>query len=112
MGGTEAEEAIRANDQSRAAAAIAVYGEQGYGERPVFDLMLDYAVSEDGKLHAEKYYRTCVEEFATTSPSFRWRHLVGLARVTASAYGFDVNDNPGYRAPGYDEACRLLNVPV
>jgi hypothetical protein len=108
----EAEEAIRANDQPRAAAAIAVYGEQGYDERPVFDLMLRYAVSEDGKLHAEKYYRTCVEEFATTSPAFRWRHLIGLARVTASAYGFDVDDNAGYRAPGYDEACRLLNVPV
>jgi hypothetical protein len=108
----EAEEAIRANEQSRAAAAIAVYGQQGYDERPVFDLMLRYAVSEDGKLHAEKYYRTCVEEFATTSPAFRWRHLISLARVTASAYGFDVDDNAGYRAPGYEEACHLLNVPV
>ena len=27
-------------------------------ERPVFDLLLRYAVSEDGALHAEKYYRT------------------------------------------------------
>jgi hypothetical protein len=108
----EAEEAICANDQARAAAAVSVYGDQGYSERPVFDLMLRYAISEDGRLHAEKYYRTVVEEFATTSPAFRWRHLVGLARVTASAYGYDVQDNFGYRAPGYAEACRLLDVPT
>ena len=105
-----AEDAIKANDQTRAAAAIAVYGQEGYGVRPVFDLMLRYAVSEDGRLHAEKYYRTVAEEFATTSAKFRWRQIIGLARVTASAYGFDANDNKGFRAPGYDEACRLLNV--
>ena len=30
----------------------------------MFDLLLKYAVSEDGALHAEKYYRTATEEFA------------------------------------------------
>ena len=35
-----------------------------------------YAVSEDGALHAEKYYRTVSEEFASTRPAFRWRQLV------------------------------------
>jgi len=30
----------------------------------VFDLLLRYASSEDGALHAEKYYRTVTEEFA------------------------------------------------
>ena len=74
--------------------------------------MLRYAISEDGRLHAEKYYRTVTEEFATTSPKFRWRHMIGLARVSASAYGYDVDDNHGYRAPGYAEACRLLKVPT
>jgi hypothetical protein len=53
----------------------------------MFDLMLKYAVSEDGSLHAEKYYRTTSEEFATTRSAFRWRQLVALARVTASEYG-------------------------
>ncbi len=105
-----AEEAIRSNDQTRAAAAVAVYGDQGHNVRPVFDLMLRYAISEDGRLHAEKYYRTVVEEFATTSPTFRWRQLIGLARVSASAYGYDVDDNRGHRAPGYDEACQLLKL--
>jgi hypothetical protein len=103
-------EAIRGNDQPAAAAAIGVYGEQGYPEAPVFALLRRYAVSEDGRLHAEKYYRTVVEEFATTRPAFRWRHLVALARVTASAYGYDREDRPGHRAPGYEHACELLGV--
>jgi hypothetical protein len=77
-------------------------GELGHPARPVFDLLLKYAVSEDGSLHAEKYYRTVVEEYAATRPAFRWRQLVGLARVTASEYG--------HKADGYYEACRLLRV--
>ena len=60
----------------------------------------NYAVSEDGALHAEKYYRTVTEEFASTRPAFRWRQLVALARVTASEYG-----RP---APGVKEACELV----
>ena len=97
-----AEDAIRHNDQGAACAAVERYGEQGHPERPVFDLLLRYAISEDGALHAEKYYRTTSEEFAATRPAFRWRQLVGLARVTASEYG-----RP---AQGYAEACKLLNV--
>ena len=68
----------------------------------MFDLLLRYAVSEDGALHAEKYYRTVTEEFTTTRPAFRWRQLVALARVTASEFG--------QPAPGYADACRLLGV--
>ncbi len=106
-----AEGAIRENNQSKAAAAIHAYGELGPApEQPVFDLMLKYAVSEDGRLHAEKYLQTVIEEFATTRPAFRWRQLVALARVTASAYGYNMTDEPGHRAPGYEEACRLLGV--
>jgi hypothetical protein len=98
----EAEEAVRANDQARAAAAVHKYGSLGHPARPAFDLLLRFAISEDGALHAEKYYRTVREEFAATRPSFRWRQLTALARVTASEYG-----RP---APGYAEACRLLKV--
>lgn len=98
----EAEAAIIANDQSRACALIHHYGELGRPERPVFDLMLRYAISEEGALHAEKYYRTVTEEFATTRPAFRWRQLAALARVTASEHGFP--------APGIAEARRLLKV--
>jgi hypothetical protein len=106
----EAEDAIRHNDQARAAAAIAIYTEQGYAVRPVFDLMLRYSISEDGRLHAEKYYHTVTEEYATTRQAFRPRQLVALSRVIASGYGFNRNDQQGHRAPGYEEACRLLGV--
>jgi len=98
----QTEEAIKAKDQARASALVQRYGELGHPSRPVFDLLLRYAISEDGALHAEKYYRTVTEEFAATRPAFRWRQLVALARVTASAYG--------YAAPGYKDACELLKV--
>ena len=97
-----AEDAIKHNDQAAAAAAVHRYGAEGHPARTMFDLLLRYAVSEDGALHAEKYYRTVSEEFAATRPAFRWRQLVALARVTASEHG--------YPAPGYADACRLLRV--
>jgi hypothetical protein len=98
----EADEAIRQNLQGHAAAIVSQYGALGHPQRPVFDLLLRYAVSEDGALHAEKYYRTVSEEFASARAAFRWRHLIGLARVTASEYG-----RP---APGMAEARELLKV--
>ena len=98
----QAEAAVRGNLQAHACAIVHRYGELGHPERPVFDLLLKYAVSEDGSLHAEKFYRTVSEEFASTRAPFRWRHLVALARVTASEYG-----RP---APGYSEARELLKV--
>jgi hypothetical protein len=98
----DTEAAIRDKDQARACVLVHRYGTLGHSPRPVFDLLLRYAVSEDGALHAEKYYRTVTEEFASTRPAFRWRHLAALARVTASEYGFP--------APGYAEACQLLKA--
>ena len=98
----EADAAIRAGDQARACAVVQRYGDLGHAARPVFDLLLKYATSEDGSLHAEKYYRTVSEEFARTRKVYRWRQLVALARVTASEFGFP--------AAGYTEACHLLKV--
>jgi hypothetical protein len=98
----QTEAAIRDKDQARASVLVHRYGQLGFAVRPVFDLLLKYALSEDGALHAEKYYRTVCEEFAATRPAFRWRQLVALARVTTSEYGFP--------APGYMDACRLLKV--
>lgn len=96
------EDAIRNRDQVRAAAIVHRHGESGLPARPLFDMMLRYAISEDGALHAEKFYRTVAEEFDSTRPAFRWRHLIALARVTASEHG--------YAAPGHSDACRLLGV--
>ena len=95
-------QAVRNKDQALAGAAVERYHELGGQPKPVFDLMLRFATSEDGALHAEKFYRTVTAEFATTRASLRWRQLVGLARVSASEYG--------RKSPGYSEACDLLRV--
>jgi len=96
----ELKAAVESNDQTKACAVTARIGEQGYSERKVQDLLLTYAVSQDGALHAEKYYRTTSEDFKLTRKSLRWRHLIGLARVTASEFGRE--------AAGHKEACGLL----
>lgn len=95
-------DAIRGNLQARAAALTARYGALGLDARGVFDLLLRYAISEDGALHGEKYYRTVSEDFAATRPGLRWRHVTALARVTASEYG-----RP---AAGMEQARELLRT--
>ncbi len=94
--------AIRQRDQALAGAAAARFGELGGSPRALCDVLLKFSTSEDGALHAEKYYRTATEEFSKTRASLRWRQLVALARVSASEYGTP--------APGYREACELLSV--
>jgi len=98
----ELDGAVRTNDQAQAAAVTHRYGELGFDARKLFDVLLRYATSEDGALHAEKFYRTTSDEFATARPVFKWRHAVALARVTASEHG--------RKAPGYEDACKLLKV--
>lgn len=98
----ETENAIQANQQELSSALVHQYGTLGHDPAPVFSLLLKYAVSEDGALHAEKYYNTVREEFGRTRPAFRWRQLVALARVTASECG-----RP---APGMAQARELLNL--
>lgn len=97
-------EMIEGRLQSHAAAVVRRYGDLGHPEGPVFATLLRYAVSEDGALHAEKYYQTVWDDFHDARAAFRWRHLVGLARVTASEYGFP--------APGQAEARDLLAAGV
>ncbi|MBX3442173.1 MAG: hypothetical protein KF774_07180 [Planctomyces sp.] len=96
----ELRRAIEANDQELACAVTARYGTTGGTAEPLFGMFRDYAISEDGALHAEKYFYTVRDNFRTSAPQFRWRHLTALARVTASEYG-----RP---APGYEDACGLL----
>lgn len=98
----ELETAVKAKDQLQACAVVQKYGLLGHSAKPIFDLLLKYGISEDGALHAEKYYRTVSEEFATHRAPFKWRQLAALARVTASEYG-----RP---APGVQQARELLKV--
>jgi hypothetical protein len=94
--------AIEEGDQVRAAAAAHSYMERDCPAAPLFDLLLGYGVSQDGALHAEKFYGTMCEEFAAARKTCRTRHVVALARVTASEYGWP--------APGLEEARERLGV--
>ncbi len=96
------DEAVRGKDQKRATAVAARYGELGHDPRAIFAKLRQYSISEDGALHAEKYFQTASEEFARSRAKFRWLHAIALARVTASA--------AGQPAPGLGEARRLLGV--
>ena len=98
----ELDAAVRGQDQFRSCALATRYAEAGGQPRPIFDLLLGFATSEDGALHAEKYYRTVSEEFVQTRPAFRWRQVAALARVTASEFG--------RTAAGYSQAKELLKV--
>jgi hypothetical protein len=94
--------AVETSNQSAAVAAAEALRHGNLPADQVFGALLPYAISEDGALHAEKYYRTAEEEYGTTRPALRWRQLAALARVTASEYG--------YPAPGYRRAQDLLKL--
>ncbi len=96
------DEAVQNNLQAHATAITHRYGELSLPEDRLFGNLLKYAVSEDGALHAEKYFQTVWDDFHATRPSARWRHLTSLARVTASEFG-----KP---AAGQLEARELLGV--
>ncbi len=96
----ELKRAVGANNQGLACAVVAKYGQAGHSEGNVFHMLREYAISQDGALHAEKYFKTTSDDFANTSKDLRWRHLVALARVTASEFGRE--------AAGHHEACELL----
>ncbi len=98
----QAEDAIRHKDQATACAAIFRYGQLKKSAEPVFQMLLRFATSEDGALHAEKYFRTVREEFKSTRAAFRWEQLTALARVTAS--------ESGTTAAGYNQARELLGI--
>lgn len=98
----ELDAAIKAKDQFRSCAIATRYAASKGEPRPIFDRLIRFATSEDGALHAEKYYRTVTEEFTKTRPAFRWRQVAALARVTSSEYGT--------LAPGYSQAKELFNV--
>jgi hypothetical protein len=98
----ELNSAIQSKDQAKSMAVVRSWELAGNPSKPIFDCLRRYAVSEDGALHAEKYFRTVTEAFTTTRAEFRWRHLIGLARVTASEYGWP--------APGRDQARDLLQT--
>ncbi len=91
---------IRARDQKAACQAARRYTSLGHAPADLFALCLGFAVSEDGALHAEKYFRTAQEEHAKARDPHKELYLVALTRVMASHYGFP--------APGNEETRKLL----
>jgi hypothetical protein len=91
---------IRARDQKGACVAARRYCALGHPSAELFALLLGFAVSEDGALHAEKYFRTAQEEHSAARPKHKALYLVALTRVMASHFGFP--------APGYADARKLL----
>jgi hypothetical protein len=96
----EIEARIRASDQKGACQAARRYVARGHAPEALFALLLGFAVSEDGALHAEKYFRTAQDEHSRARPPHRELYLVALTRVMASHFGFP--------APGCEEARALL----
>jgi hypothetical protein len=91
---------VRERDQKSACQAARRYCALGHGAAPLFAQLLEFIVSEDGALHAEKYFRTAQEEHSTARAPHRDLYLVALTRVAASQQGFP--------APGLAEARSLL----
>ena len=98
----EIEGRIRGRDQKGACVATRRYCELGHPSADLFALLLRFAVSEDGALHSEKYFRTAQEEHSLARPKHKSLYLVALTRVMASQYG--------YPAPGCEEARKLLTA--
>jgi hypothetical protein len=96
----EIEGRIRERDQKAACQAARRYTTLGLPPADLFARLLPFAVSQDGALHAEKYFRTAQEEHDRALPPHRSLYLVALTRVMASQNGFP--------APGYEETRKLL----
>jgi hypothetical protein len=102
---------IRARDQKGACSATRRYCELAHPGDTLLKRLLDFAISEDGALHAEKYFATVREEMSGTwtrgpqhensaGDKMRRLLLVALTRVMASQQGFP--------APGVEETRKLL----
>jgi hypothetical protein len=98
----EIEGRMRERDQVAAMVAARRFCEIGHPAADLFALLLRYAVSEDGALHNEKFFRTIQEEHAAARPAHRARLVAALTRVVTSSCGFP--------APGCAEAAKLLSA--
>ena len=96
--------AIRQQQQDLACAAASRCLSAGVSADTLFQQLLPFACSEDGALHAEKYFWTTRDEFSSLPASLRNNQLIALARVSASQFGTP--------APGLQQARELLSIPT
>jgi hypothetical protein len=79
----------RSTDEVKQAAALAQqYGNCGYAPEALFTLLGQIACRDNfTEMHAFKHHQATYEEFHTTRPSLRWRHLVSAVQAAAISHG-------------------------
>ena len=97
------QDAIAANDVEGAMARAEKYEELDYDPQALIAMLGDIACQDNiTEMHAIKHHQATFEEFHTTRPPFRFRHLVAAVKAAAISYG--------KAQEVYMEAKQLLNV--
>jgi hypothetical protein len=79
----------RSTDEVKQVAALAQqYADQGYAPNPLITMLGKIACRDNfTEMHALKHHQATYEEFHTTRPSLRWRHLVAAVQAAAISHG-------------------------
>jgi hypothetical protein len=79
----------RSTDEVKQAAALAQqYADAGYSAEALITLLGKIACRDNfTEMHALKHHQATYEEFHTTRPSLRWRHLVAAVQAAAISHG-------------------------
>ena len=79
----------RSTDEVKQAAALAQqYADNGYAPEPLIDMLAKIACRDNfTEMHAFKHHQATYEEFYSTRPSLRWRHLVAAVQASAISHG-------------------------
>ncbi|HXJ77935.1 MAG TPA: hypothetical protein VMS64_04550 [Candidatus Methylomirabilis sp.] len=79
----------RSTDEVKHAAALAQqYADANYAPQPLITMLAKIACRDNfTELHAFKHHQATFEEFHSTRPSLRWRHLVAAVQAAAISHG-------------------------
>jgi hypothetical protein len=79
----------RSTDEVKQAAALAQqYGNCGYDPEALITVLGKIACRDNfTEMHAFKHHQATYEEFYSTRPSLRWRHLVSAVQAAAISHG-------------------------
>jgi hypothetical protein len=79
----------RATGEVKHVAALAQqYAESGYAPEPLVTMLGKIACRDNfTEMHAFKHHQATYEEFHSTRPSLRWRHLVAAVQAAAISHG-------------------------
>jgi hypothetical protein len=79
----------RSTDEVKHAAALAQqYANCGYAPEPLITTLGKIACRDNfTEMHALKHHQATYEEFHTSRPSLRWRHLVAAVQAAAISHG-------------------------